>query len=149
MKDTFTLWAHQDKASGEITWVCNPKQQRKGAGAGMLYGQQVVKLECRIVQPQRQAKRGKHPNDNFGLPAGYKPHNPDNLTREQVGEGFRLLADVEIWEREGYRPNIGKWSVYDRIWREDNEGWMGSAVDYTYRVPINTPLDINPELKTK
>lgn len=149
MKDTFTLWARQNKASGEITWTGERWHSRQDVRYLLRDGERVVKLECRIVQPKRKPKRGKYPSDNFGLPAGYTPHNPDNLTREQVGEGFRLLADVEIWERGGYQPHVGKWSTFGNRWKEDDEGWMGHDTDYTYRVPINTPLDINPELKTK
>ena len=146
MNDTFTLWAHQDKASGEITWVASGIDVRKAwASAAANPGERVVKLECRIVKPQRKPKRGTYPNDNFGLPAEYKPHNPDNLTREQVGEGFRLPADVEIWERTEPSRII-------RAWTRANWGrcdYTGALAILTYRVPINTPLDINLELKTK
>jgi len=140
MKDTFTLWGVQCRKTGDVVYradtrkwaqaVCAPKKQR------------VVKLECRIVPRKSKPKRGKYPNDNYGLPANYTPHNPDNLTREQVGEGFRLLATVEIWKRKGYKKHIHIWR---RKW--DTDSWKGSGHLFTYRVPINTPLDINPELK--
>lgn len=144
MKDTFHLWAHQDKTSGEVTWVASGPDVRKAwASAAANPNERVVKLECRIVKPQRKTKTGKYPNDNFGLPAGYTPHNPDKLTREQVGEGFRLLAEVEIWHRFDFRLTIQLWN--GSSW--DDNGWLGSASLTTYRVPINTPLDINPELK--
>lgn len=143
MKDTFYLWGVQCRKTGEVVYradtrkwaqsVCSPKKQR------------VVKIECRIVQPQRKPKRGKYPNDNFGLPAGYTPHNPDDLTREQVGEGFRLLADVEIGYHRELSDAVSGW--YNSEW--DNGGNYGCLKFTTYRVPINTPLDINPELKTK
>ena len=148
MKDTFYLWAHQDKASGEVTWVASGPEIRKAwASDAANDGERVVKLECRIVPRKSKPKRGKYPNNNFGLPAGYTPHNPDNLTREQVGEGFRLLADVEIWKRSrcsGLDMNIAVWTTLD--WEEGNYGWHARS---TYRAPLNTPLYINPELKTK
>lgn len=144
MKDTFTLWGVQDLTSDQMVgFFASRSTARRPVGFSSDY--RVVKLECRIVQPKRKPKRGKYPNDNFGLPAGYKPHNPDKLTREQVGEGFRLLADVEIWERSrgsGLDMNIAAWTTLN--WEEGNYGWHATS---TYRVPINAPLDINPKLK--
>lgn len=149
MKDTFTLWGVQSAKTHKILGVHKTRiQARHDADYWKpAVAVEVVKLECHIIQPQRKPKRGKYPNDNFGLPAGYKPHTPDNLTREQVGEGFRLLADVEIWKRSRYSGldmNIAVWTTVD--WEEGNYGWHTTS---TYRVPINTPLDINPKLKTK
>lgn len=141
MKDTFTLWGVQDRDSGKIMLAETTRLAARNECDQSC--ERVVKLECRIVQPQRKPKLGKYPNDNFGLPAGYTPHNPDNLTREQVGEGFRLLADVEIWSRDDYKKHIQKWRY--KYW--DDESWVGNDQGFTYRVPINTRLDINPELK--
>lgn len=145
MKDTFHLWAHQDKVSGKITWTGLPGDHREHAKFHLFSCDRLVKLECRIVPRKSKPKRGKYPNDNFGLPAGYTPHNPDNLTREQVGEGFRLLADVEIWHRSPVQKCIELWCK--SCW--DNTGWRGDGYHSTYRIPINAPIDINPELKTK
>lgn len=147
MKDTFTLWGSQSPDGRLISTEFKRQAARRAASLdSAFYGKcRVVKLECRIVP--RKPKRGTYPNDNFGLPAGYTPHNPDNLTREQVGEGFRLLADVEIWERYTHLPHIHYWKYHIGPW--DDTSWQGSELAMTYRVPINTPLDINPELKTK
>lgn len=142
MKDTFTLWGVQCRKTGDVVYradtrkwaqaVCAPKKQR------------VVKLECRIVPRKSKPKRGKYPNDNYGLPANYTPHNPDNLTREQVGEGFRLLATVEIWRRPGEGlAHIHRWVKIH--W--STLGWWGQITHCTYRVPINTPLDITPPVE--
>lgn len=145
--ETFTLWAHQDKKTGEVTWVASgPEVLKKWASAAAKPSERVVKLECRIVQPKRKPKRGKYPNDNFGLPAGYTPHNPDNLTREKVGKGYRLLADVEIWDRECYE-HLSAQGWEHVAWCRGK--WAGCDESYTYRVPINTPLDINPKLTSK
>lgn len=143
MKDTFTLWGVQDCSSDRITLVETTRLAARNECDQSC--ERVVKLECRIVQPKRKPKRGKYPNDNFGLPAGYNPHNPDKLTREQVGEGFRLLATVEVWERPNLQDHISRWLF--ETW--NHSGWFGQNDASTYRVPINTPLDINPELETK
>lgn len=143
MKDTFTLWGVQDRDSGKIMLAETTRLAARNECDQSC--ERVVKLECRIVQPQRKPKLGKYPNDNFGLPAGYKPHNPDNLTREQVGEGFRLLADVELWHRSPVQKCIELWGK--SCWH--NSGWRGDGYNSTYRIPINAPIDINPELKTK
>ena len=141
--DTFTLWAVQRTEDGEFTAL---EPTRKLARRHILgLAKRVVKLECRIVPRKSKPKRGKYPNDNFGLPAAYTPHNPDNLTREQVGEGFRLLADVEIWHRSPVQKCIELWGK--SCWH--NSGWRGDGYNSTYRIPINAPIDINPELKTK
>lgn len=79
---------------------------------------------------------------NFGLPFEYTPHNPDKLTPEQVGAGFRLLADVEIYKR-GYGrffPAIHRWEKT----KWDSTSWKGSEIGYTYRVPADWPLDPDP-----
>lgn len=143
MKDTFTIWGVQRTDDGEFTAFELTRKMARWLITSPF--KRVVKIECRIVQPQRKPKRGKYPNDNFGLPAGYTPHNPDKLTREQVGEGFRLLADVEIWERLKLHEHISRWWLGS--W--NHSGWSGQNYNATYRVPINTPIDINPELKTK
>lgn len=142
MKDTFTLWAHQDNKSGKIIWVGQPSDRREEAKNACTWDEELVKLECRIVQPQRKPKRNEYPNDNFGLPAGYKPHNPDSLTREQVGEGFRLLATVEIGYHREFSLDLSAW----REAKWDTGGNYGCLLDKTYRAPINTPIDPNPDI---
>lgn len=55
-KDTFTLWAHQDKASGEITWVGQPTGLRRDLRSQKLPDERIVKLECRIVPRKSKPK---------------------------------------------------------------------------------------------
>lgn len=80
--------------------------------------------------------------DNYGLPAGITPHNPAGLTPEQVGHGYRLLADVEIYIRYSgkFLPDIHMW--YGGEW--DETSWNGSKLTATYRVPASWPLDPDP-----
>ena len=87
-----------------------------------------------------------YPNDNYGLPPQLTPHNPHKLTREQVGKNHRLLATTEIWDRQDCKMNIETWHYFRKIW--DNSGWFGSLESFTYRVPIDFPLDIHPSIKT-
>lgn len=86
-----------------------------------------------------------YPNDNFGLPPELTPHNPDNLTREQVGKDYRLLATTEIWERPMPSDHISVYLSFGKIW--DMGSSFGSSEKFTYRVPINHPLDPDPSLK--
>lgn len=84
---------------------------------------------------------------NFGLPKGVKPHNPDNLTPEQVGEGWRLMAASEIRESRDADYGIQCWLYGD--W--DQTGWTGKATGFTYRVPADWPVnwDLPSEHKTQ
>jgi hypothetical protein len=135
--DTFTLWGLVNETTGKVDdTFCT----RSAARAWCEDRERVVKLSCQIV-PQKP-KRKKH---NFGLPAGMTPHNPDNLTPEQVGEGFRLLAREEIWERPSACQEIECYGDICKEW--DATGWRGASTIFTYRVPADWPLDINPELK--
>jgi hypothetical protein len=83
------------------------------------------------------------------LPEGLEWHNPEGLTPEQVGEGFRLLVTSEVniipelclgsntdfvegWERGQWDNNGGR-------------GLVGCVLDITYRVPISTPFPEPPK----
>lgn len=68
-------------------------------------------------------------------PAGHAWHNPDNLTPEQVSEGYRLLLKNEIHDDRKLSLEIECWLV-DKIW--DTSGWTGGSSDLTYRVPLAT-----------
>lgn len=67
-------------------------------------------------------------------PAGHAWHNPDNLTPEQVGEGYRLLLEHEICESRPQDKHIQMWDTYRKCW--DGSGWKGDSKDLTYRVPL-------------
>lgn len=68
-------------------------------------------------------------------PAGEVWHNPENLTPEQVGEGYRLLLASEISTKRNaeyfieYWHSTGRWS---------NDGACGACQRDTYRVPSST-----------
>lgn len=62
-------------------------------------------------------------------------HNPDNLTPEQVGEGYRLLLASEIKDRD-WNEDIHKWD--GSKWSETR--WRGSHKGFTFRVPSSTPF---------
>lgn len=65
-------------------------------------------------------------------------HNPENITRQQVGEQHRLLLHEEVDGRFGRsRSNLVE-LVYDSKWRNDNVD--GGCAGWTYRVPLATPL---------
>lgn len=64
-------------------------------------------------------------------------HNPDNLTPEQVGEGYRLLLKSEVKYRDN-QGDIHRWDEFEDKW---NDGGWGEAE--TYRVPLATwPLPL-------
>lgn len=97
---------------------------------------------------------------NFGLtpqsyrikPTSFPPipencvwHNPDNLTAEQVGDGWRLILPSELSKLDLDAINIHKWDPSDGRW--DDTSWGGNFSGYTYRVPISTPFPCGSYLK--
>lgn len=68
-------------------------------------------------------------------PHGRPLHNPDQLSAEQVGEGYRLLLPEEVDGRHSAAGNGQMWI---------REGWnisgaYGNNPTRTYRVPISAP----------
>ena len=63
-------------------------------------------------------------------------HNPEKLTRQQVGDKYRLLLPEEVDGR------FGKGSVKcETLHKWD--GWLSSSHEepsWTYRIPLATPL---------
>lgn len=66
-------------------------------------------------------------------------HNPQKLTSEQVGEGYRLLYPSEIKSRQGIYYPIQFWRPKSKEW--DNTAWGGDSENKTYRVPACFPKD--------
>ena len=93
----------------------------------------------------KQKSKPKPCAPNFGLPDGVEPHNHDNLTPEQVGEGWRLLAESEIRESRDADYGIQCWLYGD--W--DQTGWTGKATGFTYRVPADWPVNWDSPAETK
>lgn len=58
-------------------------------------------------------------------------HNPDNLTEEQVGAGYRLLLPSEIGFRKA-TSEIQLWRISDARWIESS--YNGDTAEFTYRV---------------
>ena len=72
-------------------------------------------------------------------PDGRPLHNPDNLTAEQVGAGWRLFLPEEVDCRHG-----GKCELWcDDEWQ--SEEIEGSEHEYTYRVPLSVPWPEAPK----
>lgn len=78
-------------------------------------------------------------------------HNPDNLTPEQVGEGYRLLLKSEFGRQEEQHQEIETWLEHRKDWHKSKIGYLGTSKFCTYRVPLSTwPLpeeDPHRELK--
>lgn len=70
-------------------------------------------------------------------PEGCCYHNPDKLTPEQVGDGYRLLLESELWDRDEEKDFIHKWKHGGR-W--DASGWGGGCGSFTYRVGDTVPF---------
>lgn len=80
------------------------------------------------------------------LPDGEEWHNPDGLTPEQVGAGFRLLTKRE--HRANQDKEIAQfWSVDS--W--DRRGFPNTRLNsnYSYRVPASTPFLLPPPAPEK
>jgi hypothetical protein len=74
-------------------------------------------------------------------PPGESWHNPDNLTPEQVGEGYRLLLVSEVTERNSLSQDIRCWlSGKTRVERWSHCRHQGSSHSNTYRVTTSTPF---------
>ena len=66
-------------------------------------------------------------------------HNPDNLTPEQIGEGYRLLLKSEIKKNREENPDIQCWISGGLLWGANfGDGYCGSEKSLTYRVPLST-----------
>ncbi len=73
------------------------------------------------------------------IPDGSTRHNPDGLTAEQVGDGWRLTTDQEnkkmreegVCTKECYAWLDNEWS--------SRGNWNGGSLSCTYRVPLSTP----------
>ena len=70
-----------------------------------------------------------------------KPHNPDNLTEAQIGEGCRLLTVSEIRDREETFA-IHCWDSYGKSWLTDIP-WIGSSTELTYRISLEQAETLN------
>jgi hypothetical protein len=75
------------------------------------------------------------------LPEGLEWHNPNNLTLEQVGDGWRLLVDSEV-DGESH-CGCQYWDGGNGGWSE-TEDWMWDKWS-TIRVPISTPFPEPPK----
>lgn len=94
----------------------------------------------RVTHPARAVLEGWHLRPILATPPDNRPlHNPDNLTAEQVGLGYRL----GLQEESANQPHEF-WGV-DGKWRKATEG-VGAFMNYvrTYRVPLSVPW---PEAK--
>jgi hypothetical protein len=77
------------------------------------------------------------PLDFAPIPDGAERHNPDNLTPEQVGEGYRLLVTQEADGGYHRMENSGYWDPTDSTWTyRSSWHWDKSS---TICVPLSTP----------
>lgn len=127
------------------------EQTAKAIGAeeyfGMPKGSFAEHLEAEhpAIAPVPEVEK---PKEHVQPPAGLVLHNPDNLTPEQVGEGYRLLATMELDGRfaNGYQGA--------EFWTGAKLPWLPTQLARTdrcsYRVPITTPwpevpAEVKPE----
>jgi hypothetical protein len=73
-----------------------------------------------------------------GLPPEPKPrrrHNPDNVTDDQVGAGYRLLDDDEVGPEFDRNRGLGveRWHPHDKEWLN---GYSGGSKSITYRTSM-------------
>lgn len=71
-------------------------------------------------------------------PEGEKWHNPDNITPDQLGEGYRLLLESEITNGRKRTRLINRWDKADNRWLA--RSWAGDHKNFTYCVPASTPF---------
>lgn len=69
-------------------------------------------------------------------------HNPDKLTQDQVGEGYRLFYPSEVKDRtQGYK-SINCWITRNKMW---NDMGYGETPEYSFRVPACFPKDFTED----
>jgi len=72
----------------------------------------------------------------LATPGDSRPlHNPNNLTAEQVGAGWRLCLKEEL----GIAALDGQYQGWDSAKKEWETGCEGTMNCYTYRLPLSTP----------
>lgn len=72
-------------------------------------------------------------------PEGMEWHNPDNLTGEQVGDGWRLT----VHDEPAPNPDVSEsWGDVTKTWKTRSDQFVGGrySAGVTYRVPISTPF---------
>ncbi len=81
------------------------------------------------------------PGDGRGL------HNPDGLTAEQVGAGWRLCLAVE--ETNTHAELQEYWIEDEAIWKKSGKCTRGTFGNchYTYRLPISAPWPEAPKVE--
>ena len=67
-------------------------------------------------------------------PDGRQLHNPDNLTAEQVGVGYRLMLPEEVDGR-----HEGKCQVWNSFGAWSSSEAEGTHKTYSYRLPLSVP----------
>lgn len=74
--------------------------------------------------------------EQFGLPPGYTINNPDNLSPDQIGEGYRIATTVDDTNlpHELLRKSKRWGSAYCV------PGTFAECLGSTYRVPADRPL---------
>lgn len=69
-------------------------------------------------------------------------HNPDKLTKKQVGTGYRLLYPHEITGKRRATKHIHCWDSYSQRWMTDVP-WNGNHPNFTYRVSLTQAQTLN------
>ena len=68
----------------------------------------------------------------------HEVHNPDILTPEQIGEGYRLLLKSELGKQEEPHQEIEVWRAHPKKWNKSKVGYFGDSCRVSYRVPLAT-----------
>lgn len=108
---------------------------------GRIEGKSIKDTSCSWTEDGRYAKDGESDYDLLlivpaalpALPDGREWHNPEKLTPQQIGEGYRMCAVGERMEgREGleFRDAFGNW----------RESRMFGPDGTTYRLPASEPF---------
>lgn len=99
----------------------------------------IAELEARLEQPEdtpAQVVLWNRP-EQFGLPSGYTINNPDNLSPDHIGDGYRIAttADDTNLPHDFLSEHSNHWIS---AWR--THGTFAEYPHRTYRVPADRPL---------
>lgn len=145
--------AENRKLSDQITtlktMLANVEGQRDAAETENLHLREEVvfrdnvidALEARLEQQAHpantpaQAVLWNRP-EQFGLPSGYTINNPDNLSPDEIGEGYRIATTVDNTKLpHELITQSNRWS--DAV---TATGTFAEYPHHTYRVPADRPL---------
>ena len=120
----------QLKLATRLLETGHPWEYRDVSKAGWHKGESVWQIMCAPVEFEIRPILATPPD-------GRDLHNPDNLTAEQVGVGYRLVVGNDTFYTEAERWHRGTWLITGNS--------HAHSRSETYRLPLSTPWPDAPK----